>query len=106
MKTYRLEDGKYEIDRDDQTGLMLAARRNGEPWSEGFALWRTSKFIHAMLNQIDALAADARRMRFLLDGNGYFMEENILCGHHSDEHDKEEARRYIDGEIQLRGWQG
>jgi hypothetical protein len=40
-------------------------------------------------------AADARRFRWLLNGNGYFLEEAMLCGHEQfDESD--EARRAID----------
>lgn len=41
--------------------------------------------------------ADARRFRWLLEGNGYFMEERSLCGHPpcgGDE--KDDARRAID----------
>lgn len=41
--------------------------------------------------------ADARRFRWLLAGNGYFLEEEMLCGHEpcsDDEQDK--ARIAID----------
>jgi hypothetical protein len=41
--------------------------------------------------------ADAERFRWLLDGNGYFMEEEYLCGHDPvSEKDKDEARKKID----------
>ena len=41
--------------------------------------------------------SDARRMRWLLEGNGYFMEENFLCGSmNSDEDEKNKARTIID----------
>lgn len=41
--------------------------------------------------------ADAKRMRWLLDGNGYFMEEEMLCGHDPcDEEEQDKARRVID----------
>jgi hypothetical protein len=34
------------------------------------------------MNKIDKSdAADAKRMRWLLNGNGYFMEEEMLCGY-------------------------
>jgi hypothetical protein len=39
---------------------------------------------------------DALRFRWLLNGNGYFMEENYLCGRDSSEADEDEARRCID----------
>jgi hypothetical protein len=42
-------------------------------------------------------AADARRFRWLLAGNGYFMEEQMLCGHAPcDEKEQDEAREQID----------
>lgn len=42
-------------------------------------------------------AADAKRFRWLLDGNGYFMEENGLCGHGPcDVTECNTARRKID----------
>ena len=41
--------------------------------------------------------ADARRLRWVLDGNGYFMEEQMLCGHPPcDDEEKDDARRAID----------
>ena len=42
-------------------------------------------------------AADAKRMRWLLNGNGYFMEEQMLCGavRHS-QREQDEARITID----------
>lgn len=46
-------------------------------------------------------AADARRMRWLLDGNGYFMEEERLCGYGPcDEAEQDAARAAIDAEMQ------
>lgn len=41
--------------------------------------------------------ADAKRMRWLLDGNGYFMEEDMLCGHAPcSEEEQDECRAKID----------
>ena len=41
--------------------------------------------------------ADAKRFRWLLDGNGYFMEEAMLCGHGPcDDKEQDEARVAID----------
>lgn len=54
MKTYRFEDGKYEIDRDADNGLIQAARRHGEPW-QAFMDLRFSKVVHCMLDRIDHL---------------------------------------------------
>lgn len=45
-------------------------------------------------------AADARRFRWLLNGNGYFMEENSLCGSSPcREGEQDDAREWIDKEI-------
>lgn len=42
-------------------------------------------------------AADAKRFRWLLSGNGYFMEEEMLCGHSpTDDNERDDARRRID----------
>lgn len=42
-------------------------------------------------------AADAKRFRCLLDGNGYFFEENGLCGHPPvDDKEKDQARVAVD----------
>jgi hypothetical protein len=44
-------------------------------------------------------AADAKRFRWLLDGNGYFMEEESLCGPWQDMDDdaeRDRARASID----------
>ena len=54
MKTYSFEDGKYEVDRDDN-GLVIEVRRHGEPWPGGFNRVQFSKFFHAALNHIDQL---------------------------------------------------
>lgn len=41
--------------------------------------------------------ADARRMRWLLNGNGYFMEEQMICGHDPvDQIEADDARYEID----------
>lgn len=51
---------------------------------------------HKFLNKSDA--ADAKRLRWLLDGNGYFLEENQMCGLGglTTEGEKDEARKVID----------
>lgn len=57
MKTYSFEGGKYEFDRSDQ-GIIVAARRNGEPWGEdGYGPFAFAKAFHAALNRIDELEA-------------------------------------------------
>ena len=51
------------------------------------------------------IEADARRMRFLLDGHGYFMEERGLCGFGPcDEEEKDSARKEIDDGIKYFNW--
>lgn len=45
-------------------------------------------------------SADAARFRWLLDGHGYFMEENYLCGHFpTTEMEQDKARAEIDSAI-------
>lgn len=62
-----------ELDRDPDLVLSEAARRLKE------------------------LEADAARFRWLLNGNGYFMEEEGICGHGPyDEQEQNEARAKID----------
>lgn len=51
-KTYRLADGKYEIDRDAK-GAMTDMRRKGTHWEEGFRDFQFANSVHAMLNLID-----------------------------------------------------
>lgn len=41
--------------------------------------------------------ADAERYRWLCNGNGYFMEENFLCGHDNQKH---QADKEIDDAMQ------
>lgn len=63
MTTIKLDDGKYEFDIDDQTGLMTAARRHGEPWEAGFEQRFSKAFMTALWRVRDleaaALASDA-----------------------------------------------
>lgn len=51
---------------------------------------------YTMIVLLDALQAaqkDAERYRWLCDGNGYFLEEEMLCGY---ENEKQEADDAID----------
>jgi len=53
--------------------------------------------------------ADAARFRWLLDGNGYFLEEHGLCGGPTDQEGQDEARWEIDeamGDQLIRGKPG
>jgi hypothetical protein len=55
--------------------------------------------INGFRNPIDkSQEADAERFRWLLDGNGYFMdEEDLWCGHDPvSEKEKDKARKKID----------
>ena len=65
----------------------------------------TTVIMESMVHEIrglkDRLALsepDAERYRWLCDGNGYFMEENGLCGHGPE---KEKADAAIDAERNL-----
>ena len=49
------------------------------------------------LNSIAELREDAERFRWLLNGHGYFMEEEDLCGHGPcSEREQQAARDEID----------
>lgn len=53
-----------------------------------------------MIDRSDA--ADARRLRWILNGHGYFMEENTICGHPPcDQDEQDDARIEIDRAIAL-----
>lgn len=54
-----------------------------------------------MTNDVDrSEEADAKRFRWLLQGNGYFMEEEMLCGHDPvSQEEKDETRVIIDREM-------
>jgi hypothetical protein len=46
--------------------------------------------------------ADAKRFRWLLSGNGYFMEEEMICGHApTDDAERDKAREKIDEAMRL-----
>lgn len=51
MRTVKIENGKYEFDLDD-AGIMIAARRNGEPWSAGME-FRFAKCFMSMLWELE-----------------------------------------------------
>jgi hypothetical protein len=50
----------------------------------------TTRFHESTHDRSDA--TDARRFRWLLNGNGYFLEENMLCGHADTTDDEEKSR--------------
>lgn len=58
ISTVAFDDGKYEFDLDGHHGVMLAARRHGEPWHPGEDL-RMSKVFMAALWRIQDLEAQA-----------------------------------------------
>ena len=62
-------------------------------------------YLHGMTpQQATEVRKDAARMRWLLDGNGYFMEEEMLCGHGSpSEEEKNAARAAIDAQMLATG---
>jgi hypothetical protein len=47
MITISLDSGEYEFDLDEH-GLLVAARRKGEPWATGLALRHTNCFVAAL----------------------------------------------------------
>lgn len=61
MKTYSLENGKYEIDRDEN-GLIRDMRRNGEHWAVGLSDLQHVKLFHAALYRIDELEENNKQL--------------------------------------------
>lgn len=55
LKIYSFDDGKYEVDRDTETGHILAVRRHGEDWPIQYEGLCFSQMFHAVLNYIDYL---------------------------------------------------
>jgi len=51
---------------------------------------------YVFYSDVQDIIEDARRFRWLLDGHGYFMEEEMLCGHDSSDAEKDHARQAID----------
>jgi len=60
MRTVSLEDGKYEFDVSDN-GLLVAARRHGEPWPAGLEGNQYSKSFMAAMQRILDLESNAQR---------------------------------------------
>lgn len=58
--------------------------------------WREKSYERRSIEVDRSDAADARRLRWMLNGNGYFLEENMLCGHPTDEGGQDLARDLID----------
>jgi len=57
IKTYSFEDGKYQLSRNTDSGLITDARRHGDHWPAGLQGFQFSKIVHCMLNRIDELEA-------------------------------------------------
>ncbi len=60
------------------------------------------ELVQELTKTIRDMKPDADRFRWLLSGNGYFMEEQRLCGHWpADDKEQSDARQIIDDEIRL-----
>ena len=59
--------------------------------------WGNAEDNDALVEQLALAAADAKRFRWLLFGNGYFLEEELLCGHDPCSTEEEnELRKAVD----------
>lgn len=69
MSTIVLDDGKYEFDIADDTGLMTAARRKGERWPAGLELRFTGCFMAALwlIRDYEEAQVDKHRLLRELD---------------------------------------
>ena len=73
----------------------IVARDSGSLTGEESVSMRVGA--QALAKMYEAAYADASRMRWMLAGNGYFMEENMLCGHlPCSKEAQDEARQQID----------
>jgi hypothetical protein len=72
---------------------LKEARNHGFGYAAGRVM--ASNFLAGMTPLDKSDAADAARLRWMLSGNGYFLEEEGLCGHSSDE-ETDRGRRAID----------
>jgi hypothetical protein len=59
MTVISLQDGKYEIERDEN-GLMVGMWRNGDFWKSGLELFAHAQVFHAALNEIERLRAEPK----------------------------------------------
>ena len=79
----------YTCRNPGQTSLLWA--HQPPPFGHG---WIDVKRVGLVReDDVEALRRDAERYRWLCNGNGYFMEEEMLCGHSND---KADADRQID----------
>lgn len=58
MTVIKLQDGKYEIERDEN-GLMVGMWRNGDFWKSGLELFAHAQVFHAALDEIERLSNPA-----------------------------------------------
>ncbi len=73
-------------------------------WPSGTNLLTAAQAKDMLTHVLGDVLADAERMRWMLAGNGYFMEEEMLCGHGPcSEEEQDEARRQIDAAMLDRG---
>lgn len=81
------------IERKQDEIEHLKAELNCLKGSSSLEKELSDKTLLSLLLKGDRLQKDADRYRWLCDGNGYFMEEQMLCGHSNE---KAEADRQID----------
>jgi hypothetical protein len=88
----RVPEGWGRCHRDN---LMTTEKTTCDNWSYS----TVNKNKYANIDKSEA--ADAKRMRWILNGRGYFMEEEYLCGHSPCEQEQDEARAKIDEQIRM-----
>ena len=65
MTVIKLQDGKYEIERDEN-GLMVGMWRNVDFWKSGLELFAHAQVFHAALDEIDRLSAEPTPINMIL----------------------------------------
>jgi hypothetical protein len=92
-----LEDSQYAVTDEHDAQLVDDCTNAG---AEVEPLYTRAALDAVMAQERERCEADAARMRWLLSGNGYFMEEEMLCGHGPcDPTEQDEARRRIDEQM-------
>lgn len=87
--------------------IQRLERATSGEFREDYSAQNYLNLCHEALVALKSTAADeddARRMRWMLAGNGYFMEERTLCGHGPcSQKEQDNARRQIDAAMLERG---
>jgi hypothetical protein len=91
-------DNCFTADEEEGKAYCFSLDKEGNQFIDKETNEIAEEILHGNIYFVDvSTEADAKRMLWILNGNGYFMEERTLCGHAPcDEEEQNEARREID----------